>query len=55
VALEHAQGAAKEVKSPHLAEGIKGLKGAIEHGKAGHADVATKEAESAVMHLSEVK
>ncbi len=26
---------------------------AIEHGKAGHADVATKHAESAVTHLSQ--
>jgi small metal-binding protein len=34
---------------------VKGLKDAIEHGKAGHADVATKSAEGAVMHLSEAK
>jgi hypothetical protein len=31
------------------------LKDAVEHGKAGHADKATEAAESAVMHLSEVK
>jgi hypothetical protein len=43
------------MKNPHLAEGVKGLKEAVEHGKAGHADVATKAAESAIMHLSEVK
>jgi hypothetical protein len=43
------------MKNPHLDEGVKSLKDAVEHGKAGHADVATKAAESAVMHLSEVK
>jgi hypothetical protein len=47
--------AQKDMKNPHLAEGIKGLKDAVEHGKAGHADVATKAAEGAVTHLSEVK
>jgi hypothetical protein len=31
------------------------LKAAIEHGKAGHADVATKHAETAVTHLSQIK
>jgi hypothetical protein len=31
------------------------LKAAIEHGKAGHADVATKHVETAVTHLSQVK
>ena len=36
-------------------QGVKHLKEAIEHGKAGHADVATKHAEGAVTHLSEVK
>ncbi|MEK6526775.1 MAG: small metal-binding protein SmbP [Nitrospirota bacterium] len=35
--------------------GVKGLKDAVEHGKAGHADVATKAAESAIMHMSEIK
>jgi hypothetical protein len=54
-ALKHAEMAQKDAKNPHLAEGIKGLKEAVEHGKAGHADVATKAAENAVMHMSEVK
>jgi len=27
----------------------------VEHGKAGHADVATKAAEGAIMHMSEIK
>jgi hypothetical protein len=36
-------------------EGIAHLKEAIEHGKAGHADVATKHTETAVMHLSQGK
>lgn len=31
------------------------LKTAIEHGKAGHADVATKHAKNAVTHLSQIK
>ncbi len=39
---------------PHLAEAIINLKGAIEHGRADHADVATKYAENAVSHLSQV-
>jgi hypothetical protein len=38
-----------------LAEGIKHLNEAIEHGKAGHADVATEHAETALTHLTEVK
>jgi hypothetical protein len=38
-----------------LVEGIKHLKEAIEHGKAGHADVATEHAEAALTHLTEVK
>jgi hypothetical protein len=33
-------------------EGIAELNQAIEHGKAGHADAATKHAEQAVTHLS---
>ena len=33
----------------------KALKEAVEHGKMGHADVATQAAESAVTHLSQVK
>ena len=54
-ALKHAQAAQKEIKNPHLDEGVNQLKEAVEHGKAGHADVAAKAADSAVMHLSEVK
>jgi hypothetical protein len=42
-----------ETKNPHVGEGIKGLKDGIEHGKAGHADVATKAIENAIPHLSE--
>jgi hypothetical protein len=38
-----------------LDEGVKQLQEAVAHGKAGHADVATKHAEGAVRHLSEVK
>jgi hypothetical protein len=34
---------------------MKHLKEAIEHGKAGHADVATEHAEAALQHLSEAK
>jgi hypothetical protein len=34
---------------------MKHLKEAIEHGKAGHADVATEHAEAALKHLSEAK
>jgi hypothetical protein len=52
-ALKHAEGAMTETKNPHVAEGIKGLKEGIEHGKAGHADVATKAVEKAIPHLSE--
>ena len=40
---------------PHVGEGIAHLKEAIEQGKAGHADVATKHAETAVTHLSQGK
>lgn len=54
-ALKHAQAAQKEMKNPHLDEGVNQLKEAVEHGKAGHADVAAKAADSAAMHLSEVK
>jgi hypothetical protein len=38
-----------------LKEAIKHLTEAIEHGKAGHADVATEHAETALTHLTEVK
>jgi len=41
--------------NPRLDEGIHGLMEAISHGEAGHAEIATKHAQSAVMHLSEVK
>jgi hypothetical protein len=41
--------------NPHLDAGIAELGEAIAHGKAGHADVATKHANSAVMHLKEIK
>lgn len=54
-ALKHAQAAQKDMKNPHLDEGVHQLKEAVEHGKAGHADVAAKAADSAAMHLSEVK
>jgi hypothetical protein len=37
------------------AEAMTNPKEAIEHGKAGHADVATKHAENAVTQLSQVK
>ncbi|PJA78070.1 MAG: metal-binding protein SmbP, partial [Nitrospirae bacterium CG_4_9_14_3_um_filter_51_5] len=54
-ALTHAQAAQKDVKNPHLDEGVHELMEAVEHGKKGHADVGTKHAKSAVMHLKEVK
>ena len=50
-ALQHALNGGKD--RSHVDEGIAHLKAAIEHGKAGHADVATKHAETAVMHLSQ--
>ncbi|MBX3302275.1 MAG: metal-binding protein SmbP [Nitrospira sp.] len=49
------QYALKAGKAPHVGEGIGELKRAIEHGEGGHADVATKHAELAVTHLSEMK
>ncbi len=42
-------------KNAHLKEAITHLTEAIEHGKAGHADVATEHAETALKHLTEVK
>jgi len=42
-------------RGSHLTEGINHLKEAIEHGKAGHADVGTEHVEAALQHLSEVK
>lgn len=50
-ALQHALNGGKD--DPQVDEGITHLKAAIEHGKAGHADVATKHAETAVLHLSQ--
>ena len=47
----HAEAAEKAKANPHTAEGITHLKAAIEHGKQGHADVATKHAEEALTHL----
>lgn len=52
-ALQHALNGGKD--RPHVDEGVAHLKAAIEHGKAGHADVATKHAETAVMHLSQAR
>ncbi|MBY0247018.1 MAG: hypothetical protein K2Q17_05060 [Nitrospiraceae bacterium] len=40
--MQHALNGGKD--RPHVDEGIAHLKEAIEHGKAGHADVATKHA-----------
>jgi hypothetical protein len=37
-----------------LDEGVHELMEAIDHGKKGHAEVGTKHAKSAVMHLKEV-
>ena len=54
-ALTHAQAAQKDLKNPHLDEGVHELMEAVEHGNAGHAEVGTKHAKSAVMHLKEVK
>ncbi|MBH0179595.1 MAG: metal-binding protein SmbP, partial [Nitrospira sp.] len=52
-ALKHAQGAG--VKNPHLDEGVKHLKEAVQHGKAGHADACKDHAEGGATHLAEVK
>ena len=54
VALQHAQAAQKDMSNPHLDAGVAELGEAITHGKAGHADVATSHAKSAVMHLKEI-
>lgn len=51
-ALQHAMRGGLD---PHVAEAMTNLKEAIEHGKAGHAEVATKHAENAVTHLSQIK
>lgn len=53
-ALQHAEQAAKGNDNPHLTSGIGALKNAIEHGRAGHTNEATKAAEEAVSHLSQV-
>ena len=47
--------AQKEMKNPHLDEGVSELEAAIDHGGQGHAGVATKHAKSAVMHLKEIQ
>lgn len=51
-ALQHAQKAGED---GHIDAGIAELNQAIEHGQGGHADVATKHAELAITHLSEMK
>ena len=38
-------------RGEHLSEGIDHLNEAIEHGKAGHADVGTEHVEAALQHL----
>lgn len=53
-ALKQAQQAAKGSTNPHLTSGISALEKAIEHGRAGHNAEATKAAEEAVTHLSQV-
>ncbi|MDF0642688.1 MAG: small metal-binding protein SmbP [Nitrospira sp.] len=53
-ALRHAEQAAKGNDNPHLASGIGALKRAIEHGRAGQNTEATKAAEEAATHLSQV-
>ena len=45
------EAAEKAKANSHSAEGITQLKAAIDHGKEGHADVATKHAEEALTHL----
>jgi hypothetical protein len=55
VSLQHAQDAKKDINIPHLDSGIVELGEAVTHGKAGHVDVATNHAKSAVMHLKEMK
>ncbi len=45
----------RSLQNPHLDEGVHELMEAVEHGKAGHAEVGTKHAKSAVMHLKEVQ
>lgn len=49
------QYAMKAGKAPHVGAGIAELNRAIEQGKEGHADMATKHTELAVTHLSETK
>lgn len=51
-ALQHAQKAGED---GHVDAGIAELNYAIEHAQGGHADVATKHAELAITHLSEMK
>ena len=51
-ALQHALQVGKDA---HVDAGITELYHAIEHGQGGHTDVATKHAEQAATHLSEMK
>jgi len=46
--------AKKEIKSPHLDEGMRFLRDAIDHGKQGQGEPATKSAETALMHFQEL-
>ncbi len=55
VSLQHAQAAKKDMSNPHLDAGIADLGKAIAAGKAGDAGTAYKHANSAVMHLKEIK
>ena len=55
VSVRQAKAEKKDMTNPHLDAGITELGEAITHGKAGHADVATGHAKSAVMHLQEIK
>lgn len=50
-ALADAKDSQKYKANPHVAEGIKDLKQAIEHRKMGHADVAMTHAQEALKHL----
>jgi Small metal-binding protein len=46
-ALQHAQAAEKAKDNPHTKQGVTHLNAAIDHGKQGHADVATGHAQEA--------
>ena len=49
--MTHAEAALKQAKAAEKAKGITHLNAAIDHGKQGHADVATGHAEEALTHL----